>query len=309
MKPLSILFLISILTVTTANGAESTDGDILAQRGKGIVTQKAFSARADRIPSSIRRETLRNGNRLRDVINSLLLRAQLAEDAREAGFDKQEMVKERMRLAAEAELGEAWLQHYVETQPAADYEALARENYQLNQDTMLSTSKIDVSHILISAEQRSDTEAKEIAETVWQQLSTAPASFDDLVLQYSDDPSASSNQGRFKGVKKGDMVKPFEDTAFALAEGEISQPVKTRFGYHIIRLDAHIPASKMEFDEIKEQLMQAERKRHEGRIQKDYLESLTTQEVMMTQEALEEMVRRQFGEDYVDSPVDSAESE
>ena len=68
---------------------------------KGVVTQQMFSARADKIPADIREPTLRNGNRLRDVINGMLLRAQLAADAREAGFDQNQVVIDRMKLAAE----------------------------------------------------------------------------------------------------------------------------------------------------------------------------------------------------------------
>ena len=202
------------------------ESEILAQRGKGVVTQTTFSARADKIPANIRRSTLRNGGRLRDMINSLLLRAQLAGDAREAGFDKEQIIIDRMLLAAENELAEAWVQQYVDIQPAADYEALAREYYDLNRADMLGTAKIDVSHILISSKERSLDEAKLLADSVSVQLSDNPASFDDLVLTYSEDPSASSNQGKFNNVKKGDMVKAFENAAFALEKGEISERSK-----------------------------------------------------------------------------------
>ena len=122
--------------------------------------------------------------------------------------------------------------------------------------------------------------------------------FDQLVIEYSEDPSASANKGKFTGVKKGDMVKPFETVAFSMTEGEIAAPVETRYGFHIIRLDAQIPPTKMEFDEVKTQLIESERKRHQARLQNDYLNGLTSLDVKMTTEALEEMVRRQFGEDY-----------
>ena len=79
-------------------------GEVLAQRGKGVLTQTVFTARASKIPADMRLETLRNGTRLRDLINTLLLRAQLAADAREADFDKEQVIINRMYLAAETEL-------------------------------------------------------------------------------------------------------------------------------------------------------------------------------------------------------------
>lgn len=284
-------------------------GEVLAQRGKGVLTQTVFTARANKIPADLRQETLRNGKRLRDLINTLLLRAQLAADAREAGFDKEQVVIDRMYLAAETELADAWVQHYVEMQPDGDYEQLALEDYLLNQDNMLSSPTIDVSHILISTKERTESEALELANTIGRQLVQDPAKFDQFVREYSEDPSVASNKGKFGSVKKGDMVKPFEIEAFALEEDEISAPVKTQYGYHIIRLDAHNAAEKISFNEVKQRLMERQRKQHKDRIRQNYLSGLTSIDVEMSEEALQEMVRRQFGEDYIDLPEGEAETE
>jgi len=312
MKYFSKTLLITLLLTSLRNEAADVPIDkseILAQRGKGVVTQQMFTARADKIPADVREPTLRSGNRLRDVINSLLLRAQLAADAREAGFDLEQIVIDRMQLAAQNELAEAWLEHYVNIQPEADYEQLARENYLLRQEKMYSTPRIDVSHILVSTKERSNEDAKELADDIYQQLLANPDSFGELVVKFSEDPSASSNKGSFTGVKKGDMVKPFEDAAFALKDGEISEPVETDFGYHIIRLDAHIAPVELDFEDLKDNLMRAERKKHDERIKRDYLESLTSLEVHMTEEQLGEMVSRQFGEKSVDAKATGDDSE
>lgn len=289
--------------------ASSEETQVLAQRGKGIVTHSMFTARADKIPATSRLLTLRDRNRLRDIINGLLVQAQLAADARDAGFDKEAIVIDRMQLAADTELAEAWLQHYLEIQPEGNYEQLALEYYQLHQENILSSPKIDVSHILVSTEERSEENAKELADSISLQLAQDPASFDQLVLEYSEDPSASSNKGKFSSVKKGDMVKPFEKVAFALEAGEISAPVRTEFGYHIIRLDAYIAPEQIDFDEVKEQLMERERKKHQDRIKMDYLGGLTSLNVEMTEEALQEMVRRQFDENSDDSPEGDPQTE
>ena len=306
-----LLFIVALLMGFRSEAADDTfsDKEILAQRGKGVVTQQMFNARADKIPADIRAPTLRNGNRLRDVINGMLLRTQLAADARESGFDQEQVVVDRMKLAADYELAEAWLQHYVDIQPAADYEQLARETYQLRQESMFSEAKINVTHILVSTKDRSDEDAKARADDIHMQLITDPGLFGEFVTEYSEDPSASSNYGSFTGVNKGDMVKAFEETAFALEEGEISEPVQTEYGYHIIRLDAHIVPEKMEFEDVKTQLMESERKKHDERIKVAYLDSLTSLDVEMTEEQLGEMVSRQFGEKYVPTEVTDDNSE
>ena len=60
--------------------------------------------------------------------------------------------------------------------------------------------------------------------------------FRTMAILYSDDPGSASNGGVYLNVSKGQFVKPFEAVAFNLAEGEISYPVETEFGYHIIQV-------------------------------------------------------------------------
>ena len=136
MRLFPTVFLVGLIMSTTlARAADDLDAtEVMAKRGKGVVTQDDIYARIDRIPEGSRFAAVRDRTRLRDVINTLLLRAQLAADAREAGFDQEQVVADRMRLAAETELAEAWVQHYVDMQPEGDYEALALEYYQLHQD-------------------------------------------------------------------------------------------------------------------------------------------------------------------------------
>jgi len=303
MKSLStVILVLSLLAISLAANADESESakDILAKRGKGIVSQTQFGARAAKIPESYRREVLRSGNRVRDILNGMLLNSQLAADAREAGFETDQLVIERMKLAAETELAAAWLQHYIASQPPADYEALAHEYYLLHKGEMLSPEKIDVSHILISTDERSYEEALDIANSIYAELKDNPDAFVELVEKYSEDTSAPSNKGSFKNVKRGDLVKPFESEAFSLEPGEISEPVKTQYGYHIVRLDANIAPEILPFEQVKQQLVDTQRKEHEGRIRDDYISQLTSLGVEMTQESMEEMVRRQFGEEYVD---------
>jgi len=305
----TIFIAILCLPIVTNAEESSSNLEILAERGKGVITQEDFTARVDRIPARARKEVLRDRNRVGDLLQALLIASQLATDAREAGFDKEKVVIDRMRLAADMELADAWLSHYVERKSTADYEALAYENYLLNQKSILTSARIDVSHILISTKERPEPEAKALAESIYLQLVDNPAAFDELVVEFSEDPSAASNQGKFHNVKKGDMVKPFEETAWALKPGSISEPVKTDYGYHIIRLDTYVEPKQLPFETVKARLIATEREKHNERVKNDYLGGLNSQETRMTEAQLKEMVRRQFGDDYVDPEVKRDDSE
>ncbi len=81
-----------------------------------------------------------------------------------------------------------------------------------------------------------NAEALEKIETIKAQLESG-ADFEELATQYSDDPSVQMNRGDLGWFERGVMVPAFEEAAFALEVGEISEPVLSDFGYHLIRVD------------------------------------------------------------------------
>lgn len=88
-------------------------------------------------------------------------------------------------------------------------------------------TEVNASHILVLTEK----EAIEIRSQLLR-----GASFEDLAKKYSKCPSGASNGGNLGFFGRGMMVPEFEQAAFALKVGEISQPVKTQFGYHLIKV-------------------------------------------------------------------------
>jgi peptidyl-prolyl cis-trans isomerase D len=119
----------------------------------------------------------------------------------------------------------------------------------------------DAAHILIAVKPEASAEekstAKKKAEDIAAQAKKNPAQFAELAKKFSQDPG-SAGQGGDLGffARDGSMVKAFEDAAFALKPGEISDPVQTDFGWHIIKLvDVH-PAKVQGFDEVKGQIEQ-----------------------------------------------------
>ena len=75
--------------------------------------------------------------------------------------------------------------------------------------------------------------------------------FAELARRFSNDPGSGSNGGDLGFFPKGRMVKEFSDTAFALAAGAVSQPVKTQFGYHIIKVEERKPGGLQPFEEVR----------------------------------------------------------
>ena len=104
--------------------------------------------------------------------------------------------------------------------------------------------KISASHILImhkeSKDSRSEltkTEAHKLIKDLYDKLINDNKNFKDLATKHSD-CSSSSYGGSLGEFGKGVMVKPFEDTAFKLKVDEVSEPIETEFGFHVIKRDA-----------------------------------------------------------------------
>jgi parvulin-like peptidyl-prolyl isomerase len=116
-------------------------------------------------------------------------------------------------------------------------------------------------------------ESEELADSIYRQLKEG-ADFGELAKEKSIDPSAQNNAGDLGFFGWGKMVPEFQEAAFALKEGEISKPVKTQFGWHIIKLIERREAEQQPFDKVKDMIRaQLERGKRDKRM-KEYFEEL-----------------------------------
>ena len=126
-----------------------------------------------------------------------------------------------------------------------------REYYDDNLETFKQPKTVEARHILIKVDQDADPETvkktKERALKIMK-LAREGKNFAELAKKYSEGPTR--DKGGYLGTfKKEAMVKPFADVAFSLKTGEISEPVRTRFGWHIIKVEKVNEASVTSFDD------------------------------------------------------------
>lgn len=100
--------------------------------------------------------------------------------------------------------------------------------------------EIRASHLLIQwegSEQSAQSRTKELALELMEKIKSevTPANFEEKVREYSDEPGADKTAGDLDYFRRGDMVPPFEDAAFALTKGAVSDIVETQFGFHLIK--------------------------------------------------------------------------
>ncbi len=129
--------------------------------------------------------------------------------------------------------------------------------YDANPDKFNKPEEVRASHILITVKPDADDAQKKAARTEIEKIQArikAGEDFATLAKENSKDPGSKENGGDLGFFTRGQMVKPFEDAAFALKPGMVSDIVETQFGYHIIKVTDRKAAGKYSLDEIKTKL-------------------------------------------------------
>jgi len=139
--------------------------------------------------------------------------------------------------------------------------AEVRRQYDENTRRYGKPEQRQASHILIAvkpdASEADQAAAKKRAEELLAQAKKNPAQFAELAKSASQDPGSAGQGGDLGMVERdGSMPKPFEDAVFSMKQGEIAGPVRTDFGWHVIKLVAIEPAKLQSFDEVKKEIEQ-----------------------------------------------------
>src|SRR5579883_2378350 len=118
-------------------------------------------------------------------------------------------------------------------------------------------NRVHAEHILLMTVGKTDAEVTEIkkkAEDILAQAKKKGANFEDLAKKYSEDPGSKTKGGDLGWIVQGQTVPEFEKAAFSLNKGEISDLIKTQYGFHIIKILDKETAHTKSFDEVKDSI-------------------------------------------------------
>ncbi len=135
----------------------------------------------------------------------------------------------------------------------------AKAYYAAHSDTLVQKEEVNARHILLKVDEGATQEEvdKVLARMMKiQARAIAGEDFAKLAQEYSEGPSAPNGGDLGWFGRDGGMVKPFEDAAFGLVKGEISQPVRTRFGWHIIKVEDRKDPSQMTYEDVEKEIKQ-----------------------------------------------------
>jgi len=176
------------------------------------------------------------------LVEELIMHEMVYSDALENELEKDEEFINVLNVMKKSMLQQYGLSKFLNQVTVSEEEI--EEYYEKNKNLFKSAEMVKASHILVDTEEK----ANEILEDITDGLSFAEAA-----EKYSSCPSKSAG-GDLGQFGRGQMVKEFEDAAFSMQKGEISEPIKTQFGYHIIKLTDHMPACDSSLEDVKEDI-------------------------------------------------------
>lgn len=231
--------------------AKPAGDPVVAKVGDQEVHLSDLSAAAQALPAEMR--GLPPGMLYPLLLNQAIDRIALIEMARKQGLDKDPAVQAEMRRAADQALQTALVTRVIGPQLS---EAAIKARYDRDIAGKPGEEEVHARHILVASE----AEAKKIIAEL-----DKGADFAKLAKEHSTDPGAADG-GDLGFFKKGDMVPEFADAAFALKPGEYTKtPVKSQFGWHIIKVEARRqgkpPTFEQAHDELRQQMISEDMKK------------------------------------------------
>ena len=217
-------------------------GEVLATFSGNRLTTTRVLKEMERLPAPSR-AYLQSPDRKRQFVDNMILNELLFAQGQKLGYDNDEDIDRQVNDLRRRLVVQKVVRDFQKPPEITDEDA---KKYYDDNPNLYSTTQIRASHILV----KDEATAKEILE----QVKADPSKFGDIAKEKSTDKTSGAKGGDLGMFGQGRMVPDFERAAFALKPNEISDVVKTQYGYHIIMVTERKEGERRPFDQVKEQI-------------------------------------------------------
>lgn len=250
MKRLTLLCMVVALAVLPAacarqQGDKAAAGGHLAKVGSAVITAEDVNRELAALPEQIQ-GMFEGPAGVERFVDELVKKEVLYQEAKKKGLEDNAEYKKKVEEFKKLTLITVLLEKEIEDK-AKVTEKDAHDYYDKHKAEFAANSQVKASHILLKTED----EAKKVLEQV-----RKGGDFAKLAKEKSIDTGSAKNGGDLGFFSRGQMVPEFEKAAFALKKGEMSEPVKTQYGFHIIKVTDRKEGTPIEFEKIKQPLTQ-----------------------------------------------------
>ncbi|MPQ43244.1 peptidylprolyl isomerase [Clostridium tarantellae] len=219
------------------------ENKVLAVVGGREITASQVDEIIARYPAQ-QRAMLETEQGKRNVLEQAIAFELMYDFGRETGVDKTDAYKDQLEKIGKELISQMVMSKTLSEVTVTDEEALSY--YNDHKDMFGEPANVTAKHILVDLEE----ECQKIRE----EIASGSKTFEVAAGEYSKCPSKEQG-GNLGAFSKGMMVPEFEEAAFNLPLGEVSNPVKTQFGYHLIKVEDKKEASVKTFEEVKSQVV------------------------------------------------------
>jgi len=240
MKKVIFFIILSLLL-----GCAKQKGEVLVSFNGGRITLDEFNKELSKMPE-FARGIYEGPEGKRKFLDDLISRELIYIEAKKRNIDKDKEYLDMVERFKRDALLEVLLKREVEDKARVEDSEL-RAYYDSHPEEFRLNEEVRASHILVKTE----AEARDVIKRL-----KGGADFARLAMEVSQDPGSAKKGGDLGYFGRGKMIPEFDRAVFKLKEGELSEPVKTEFGYHIIKLTGRRPGQLVEYSKISEILRQ-----------------------------------------------------
>jgi hypothetical protein len=237
--------------------------ELFAKLGETELLVAQIDATLSALPEEGRIQVLSSPDQFGRLLDALAVNTYLYERAsRERFLEPDGPLAARVYQAAIEAIANNYVRDYLAGNQLESYEQRARELWLSNPEDFQSPELVDFTHVLIrSGNVRGEVEAIERILAVYQSIDDG-REMEELATEFSDDPAVESNQGSYRKTNPAELDGTVRQTIEALTPGQISQPIRSSFGWHIVRLDAIHEPEALEWEDARPKAVERARREH-----------------------------------------------
>ncbi len=237
MRKYVVLFFLLFLVGCNLKSNSQSGGKVLARFDGTVITERDFQKKTEGLPRALQKLATQHK---KDLINDMAAEHFLLKEAQRRGLDRDADVRDLIQVAQKkiiiAKLVEREIDRKISVLPDE-----VSQYYEFHKEEFMTPLLFRASHILL----KNQEEAMAVKASLDQ-----GADFEETARQKSVDTTAPRG-GDLGYFQKGQFVPEFEEAVLAMKKGEISGPVKTQFGYHVIRLNDRVEPRLRDFQSVK----------------------------------------------------------
>jgi EpsD family peptidyl-prolyl cis-trans isomerase len=241
-----VLSLFVVFTLFACGKTQTADkGPYLAKVGDVKITEADLESEMQNLPDYA--QSMFEGKEgKKRFLDEVIKKEILYQEALKKGLDKSPEFKQKLEEFKKLTLISDLLEKEIMSKSGVSEQDM-KDYYEKNKADFVATSQIKASHILVKT--------KEDAQKILERLNNGEK-FEALAKEASIDKVSGKNGGELGYFSRGEMVPEFEKAAAMLKVGEVSKPVKTQFGYHIIKVTDKKTGPVVEFERVKDIIAQ-----------------------------------------------------